>query len=132
MAAMIQFRVLSGNKAGASWVARRFPVHIGRASTADLQLEDSGVWDDHLRLEFSRTEGVILKAQPDALIRLNGQPVQQTALHNGDVIELGAARLQFWLSETRQTKLWLREAFAWIIISGAICGQVALLYFLLS
>ena len=53
---MVQLKILSGKKAGTAWVARRFPVRIGRSAGADLQLEESGVWDEHLQLDFKPAE----------------------------------------------------------------------------
>ena len=83
---MVQLKILSGKKAGTAWVARRFPVRIGRSAGADLQLEESGVWDEHLQLDFQHGEGIVLSAQPNALVTVNGQAVQQTVLRNGDAI----------------------------------------------
>lgn len=129
---MIQLRILSGKQAGASWVARRFPVRIGRAGGADLRLEEMGVWDEHLRLDLVRGEGVRLRATPEALVRVNDQPLQEAILRNGDLVELGPVRLQFWLSETRQRALALREVLSWLIIGMVAAGQALLLYWLLS
>jgi pSer/pThr/pTyr-binding forkhead associated (FHA) protein len=128
---MVQLKVLSGKKAGTAWAARRFPVRIGRSSAADLQLEESGIWDQHLQLDFHPAEGFILSAQPNALATVNGQPVHQTVLRNGDAIALGSLRMQFWLSETRQTGLRLREGFTWAGIAALSLGQVGLIYWLL-
>ena len=89
---MVQLKVLSGKKAGTAWVARRFPVRIGRSAAADLQLEEDGVWDQHLQLDFDPAEGIVLSAQPNALATVNGQPVQQTVLRNGDAIEIGSLK----------------------------------------
>ena len=128
---MVQLKVLSGKKAGTSWVARRFPVRIGRSSAADLQLEDSGVWDQHLQLDFNPQAGIVLSTQPDALATVNGQAVHQTILRNGDTIDIGSLRLQFWLSETRQTDLRLRESSTWTAIAAISLGQIGLIYWLL-
>ena len=128
---MVQLKVLSGKKAGTAWVARRFPVRIGRSAGANLQVEESGVWDQHLQLDFNPAEGIVLSAQPNALTAVNGQAVQQTVLHNGDVIDIGSLRLQFWLSETRQADLRLREGFTWAAIAAISLGQVGLIYWLL-
>ena len=128
---MVQLKVLSGKKAGTTWVARRFPVRIGRSSAADLQLEESGVWDQHLQLDFNPEEGIVLSAQPDALATVNGQPVRQTVLRNGDAIAIGSLRMQFWLSETRQTGLRVREALTWASIAAVSLGQIGLVYWLL-
>jgi hypothetical protein len=128
---MVQLKVLSGKKAGTIWEARRFPVRIGRSAGADLPFEDAGVWDDHLRLGFDRHEGIVLNAQPDALAFVNGQPVSQTVLRNGDVIDIGSLKLQFWLSETQQTGLRFREGLTWASIAAICLGQVGLIYWLL-
>lgn len=128
---MVQLKVLSGKKAGTAWVARRFPVRIGRSAAADLQMEESGVWDQHLQLDFDPAQGIVLSAQPDALAAVNGQAVQQTVLRNGDAIDIGSLRLQFWLSETRQANLRLREGFTWAAIAAISLGQVGLIYWLL-
>jgi len=61
---MVQLKILSGTRAGTTWAARRFPVRIGRSPSADLQLEEPGVWDHHLQLDFKRGTGFILSAQP--------------------------------------------------------------------
>ena len=128
---MVQLKILSGKKAGTAWVARRFPVRIGRSSAADLQLEESGVWDQHLQLDFNPQEGMVLSAQPDALATVNGQSVRQAVLRNGDAIAIGSLRMQFWLSETRQAGLRVREGLTWAGIAAISLGQIALIYWLL-
>ena len=128
---MVQLKVLSGKMAGIAWVARRFPVRIGRSVGADLRLEESGVWDQHLQLDFDPAEGIVLSAQSNALTAVNGQAVQKTVLRNGDVIDIGSLRLQFWLSETRQADLRLREGFTWAALAAISLGQVGLIYWLL-
>jgi hypothetical protein len=129
---MIQFSILSGKKAGTSWVARRFPVRIGRAAGSDLQVEEQGVWDQHLQVDFIPADGFVLSAQPNTLVSVNGQPVQETVLHSGDVVEAGSLKLQFWLSETRQAGLRLREGLTWAAIASISLGQITLIYWLLS
>lgn len=128
---MVQIQVESGRKAGASWVARRFPIRIGRSASADLQLEEGGVWDQHLQLQCDANRGIILQTQPQALTTVNGQPVQEAVLRNGDTIELGSAKLRFGLSPTRQRGLRFREVLTWACIAAVSVGQVALVYLLL-
>lgn len=127
---MIQLKVLSGRTAGTTWGARRFPVRVGRSTASDLQLEEEGVWDQHLRLDFDPAEGITLTAQPNALVTVNGHPLQQTVLRNGDIIGLGSQRVQFWLNETRQRGLRFREGLTWIAIAAVSLGQVGLIYLL--
>ena len=128
---MVQLKVLSGKQAGTIWVARRFPVRIGRSASSDFHLEEAGVWDEHLQLGFNPAEGIVLNAQPNALAFVNGQPVSQTVLRNGDAIEIGSLKMQFWLSETRQAGLRFREGLTWAGIAAISLSQVGLIYWLL-
>ena len=128
---MVQLKVLSGKQAGTAWAARRFPMRIGRAATADLQSEEDGVWEKHLQLDFDPAAGLVLTAQPNALASVNGQPVQQIVLRNGDTINIGSLTLQFWLSETRQAGLRFREGLTWAGIAAISLFQIALIYWLL-
>ena len=128
---MVQLKVLSGKRAGTTWVARRFPVSIGRSPASDLQLEEDGVWDQHLQLDFNPVEGIVLTALPDAIATVNGRPVHQTVMRNGDAIDIGSLRMQFWLGETRQVGLRFREWLTWAGITAVSLGQVGLIYWLL-
>lgn len=128
---MVLFKILSGKKAGASWAARRFPVRVGRAPANDLQLEDAGIWDEHLLLSFQPQSGFLLSTRGEALASVNGQPVQETLLRNGDTLQLGSVRLQFWLADTRQSGLLIREWLTWTAIAGICLGQVGIIYWLL-
>ncbi|MGB7768296.1 MAG: FHA domain-containing protein [Verrucomicrobiia bacterium] len=125
---MIELHILAGKKAGSQSVVRRFPFRIGRAGENDLQLNDDGAWDQHLTLEFHRREGFALTAARDALVMVNNQPVQRALLHNGDVITLGSAKLQFWLAAARQRGLWLRERFVWALLLAVVLCEFVLIY----
>lgn len=127
---MIQLHILSGKKAGTQTVARHFPFHIGRASGNELQLEDDGVWDRHLTLTFQPLSGFNLATAPEALTTVNGEPVQNTILRNGDIITVGSVKLQFWLAAASQGSLRLRESFAWALLALVTLGQFLLLYWL--
>jgi hypothetical protein len=129
---LIQFQILSGKQAGVFWNARRFPVHVGRASGSDLRLEDDGVWDEHFQLALQVAEGFTLLAHPGAIVTVNQAPVQTARLRNGDVITAGSAKLCFRLADNRQRGLRLREWFVWTLIVGVCLSQVALIYWLLQ
>ena len=128
---MIQLNILSGKKAGTQTVARHFPFRIGRAAANDLQLDDDGVWDQHLNLEFQKEEGFKLETSPNALTTVNNEPVQNKILRNGDTIAIGSAKIQFWLATARQRGLRLREGFVWALLIFVTLGQFALLYWLI-
>ena len=83
-------------------------------------------------LDFKPAEGVVATVQPGALASIAGQPASHAVLHNGDVIEIGSLKLQFWLSETRQRRLSVREWATWIGIGAISLGQIALVYWLMS
>ena len=129
---MIQLKILSGNRAGQDFAASRFPMRIGRGASVDFRSEEPGVWDEHLRLDLIPGEGVVLTTAADAWAHINGESVQQAVLRNGDLIEIGSLQLQFWLSETHQSSLNLREALTWSLIALVCLAQVSLLYVLLS
>jgi predicted component of type VI protein secretion system len=127
---VIAFSILTGKKAGVLWATGRFPARIGRSPAADLQLEEEGVWDQHLQVDFKPRDGFYLTAQPNALASVNGQPVAATRLRNGDSVQIGALKMQFWLSQTRQAGLRFREWFAWAAIVALCLAQIALIYWL--
>ena len=129
---MVRLQVSSGKDAGTTALARRFPFVVGRNSTADLRLEQDGIWDRHLEFHLQIPDGFLLKALPRALTNLNGKPVQQAFLRNGDLIEVGPVKIQFWLSETRQRGLRTREFLTWFALAALCAGQIVLIYGLLS
>jgi len=128
---MIQCNILSGKKAGAQSVARRFPFRIGRAPGNELQLDDDGVWNQHLTLKFDRLKGFTLATAPKALAAINGEPVETATLRSGDIVTVGSAKLQFWITAARQRSLRLREAFVWVLLAAVTAGQFGLIYWLL-
>jgi pSer/pThr/pTyr-binding forkhead associated (FHA) protein len=129
---MVQLKILSGKKAGAVWVARRFPVRVGRSAASELQLEEDGVWDEHFQINFDPAAGFLLATRPDAHVTVNGQPAQNVLLRNGDLLEIGSLKLQFWLAESRQRALLAREAFLWAIVTAVFLSQIALIYWLIE
>jgi hypothetical protein len=128
---MIQINILSGKKAGGQPVVRLFPFRIGRAAQNDLQLEDDGVWDQHLILGFQKQEGFKLATSSNALAAVNGETVQNKILRNGDIITIGSAKLQFWLAAAQQRGLRSGENFVWALLVFVTLGQFILIYRLL-
>jgi hypothetical protein len=125
---MVQFKIVSGKMAGTERVARHFPFSIGRAASANLQLDDHGIWDRHLELLFEPATGFVLNTHPPALASINGQSFQQAVLRNGDAIEIGAIKIRFWLGETRQRSLRPREWLTWIAFALVLALQFFLIY----
>jgi hypothetical protein len=129
---MIQLNILSGKMAGTVKVARHFPVKVGRCTACDLQVEEQGIWDEHFQIVFDPRKGFILQGRPDALVSVNGPLTEHTILRNGDIIEIGALKIQFWLAEAVQRGLRVREALVWLIVVAITLGQIGLIYWLLQ
>ena len=127
---MVQLRILTGKKAGQTVLATHFPWTIGRAQAADLRLEEAGVWERHLEVQLKSNQGFQLHLLPNALAGLNGSIFEDAALRNGDLIELGPVKVQFWLSETRQQNFQGREWLTWIGLGALSIGQIWLIYWL--
>ena len=125
---MIYLQLLSGKKAGERAVAAHFPFRIGRASQNDLTLEDDGVWDQHLALEFLEKDGFQLSTTANAISAVNGKPIEKAILRNGDVITLGSAKIQFWLAPAPQRGLLLRENFVWALLVLVTVAQFIILF----
>jgi pSer/pThr/pTyr-binding forkhead associated (FHA) protein len=128
---MVQLRIFTGQDRGALQSIKRLPCVIGRGPSVDLRLEQPGIWDRHLQLQLSQAEGITAEVLPGALATVNGGPLSRAVLHNGDLIQLGAVKLQFWLSETRQRSFRLRETLTWIALALLCVGQILLIYYLL-
>lgn len=111
---MVQLRVLNGSRAGTAQTAVQFPCTIGRSPNDTLQLKEAGVWDNHLQLDLQVPDGFRLSRLGEGRASVNGSEFDELLLRNGDVIELGAVKVQFWLGEVRQTDNRLREALVWL------------------
>ena len=96
---MVQLNLLSGPQAGARWVARRLPICLGRSSAAQIQLDASGVWDEHARLDFTPQEDFRLRALGDGFLAVNGALVCDCLLYTSDAaddllcLDLGCPRI---------------------------------------
>lgn len=113
---MLQIRAIAGTRQATVWEAETFPLQIGRSARSDIRLEEAGVWDEHAEVGFDAEEGFLLNGQTGALLRVNGELVEQVRLRNGDIIELGSVKLQCWLSEVKRRNLSWRERFVWFLL----------------
>lgn len=129
---MIQLSILSGKMAGEIQVVRRFPFQVGRAADNNLVLDEPGVWDRHLTVEFEKNEGFLLQTADGAFTAINEEQQSSARLRNGDVISFGSAKIQFWLSPPRQRGLQVRELFVWFLLAAVTAFQIGLIYRLLK
>lgn len=128
---MVRLRVLNGSRAGTAHPAHRFPCTIGRAGTDDLQLVEAGVWENHLQLDLRVPDGFRLCRLGEGRASVNGVEFDERMLRNGDVIELGAVKLQFWLGEVRQSDQRVREALVWLGLAALVLFEGVLIGLLL-
>lgn len=128
---MIQLRILSGKMAGDIQVVRRFPFRIGRAAENDLILDEPGVWDSHLTLQFQKKEGFFLQTATETFAAINNESQTLARLRNGDLISFGSAKIQFWLAAPRQRGLGIRELCIWLLLIAVTAFQFGLIYRLL-
>ena len=129
---MVLLQLLNDPASGTEHSARRFPFRIGRAPGSDLRLTAAGVWDHHAELHLHQNREFVLTAKANASMLVNGHPVAQSVLRNGDLIDLGGARLRFSLAPPIPRGLQLREALTWIALGALFVIQVALIYWLLN
>ncbi len=127
---VIQFAILSGNRAGTQVEARRFPFVVGRGPRADLRLEEQGIWEAHFQVEVDSAEGFLLKKTSDALVVVNGELVSAIRLAHGDLIEIGTVRMRFWLAAVQQRGLRWRERLTWAALVALGLFEIYLIYLL--
>jgi len=127
---MVQLSILTGKQAGNQTIVRRFPFNVGRLPGNHLLLDEAGVWDQHLTLDWVDAVQLVVLAESGALVAVNQQPVVEAVLRNGDILSVGSVKLQFWLAPTHQGSLTLREAMAWGLLASVTASQVALIYWL--
>ena len=113
--------------AGSDVAVRHFPFLIGRAAESHLRLEDPGVWDKHLQIQFQNEAGFTFATQSQALTLINAEPQQHGTLKNGDLIELGSTRMRFWLARGEQKARRGAEVLTWMALLGLFLAQAALI-----
>jgi FHA domain len=128
---MIRLQILSGKQAGQTILARRFPFRLGRNPQSDLPLTDSGVWDDHCRIDYRPPEGFFVVPSPNIETRIDIHPVEkEIRLHNAAELSLGAVRLRFTLADSKPRSLALREGTAWLFLLAVLAVEAWLIFWL--
>ncbi|MBI3207565.1 MAG: cyclic nucleotide-binding domain-containing protein [Candidatus Solibacter usitatus] len=90
-----RLRVRSGLQADAL-LQLRFPTTLlGRADDCDYHFEDDGISRAHCSITAERGRFVVRDLQSTNGTLVNGQPVMEMELHNGDLISIGEVDLEF-------------------------------------
>ena len=127
---MLQLRFLSGTLAGHTLKASHFPWRLGRGAQSDCRLEDPGIWDCHAEISLSSEAVIRIALQSGAKGSLNGQSFESAALRNGDLLDMGAVKIQLWLSEPVPRDWRWRECLVWLFLLTITILQVILIYWL--
>ena len=62
---------------------------------------------------------------------VNGEPLKETLpLRNGDQIEVGTGKLQFFLGNVRQKNLHTHETIMWILLGALTLTEIILILWL--
>ncbi len=88
---------------------RRFPFRpvatglflIGQGPGCDLRLGVPDIPSIHSALHMEKSSGEIVRIAEWPSLLVNGESVERTALHHGDLIEIGDVRLLFFLCEAQ-------------------------------
>ena len=128
---LVQLQVRQGVAVGHVLLTKQLPLRLGRGKGCHMQLTEEGVWEQHGEIDINADQQFILRRHPEASVMINGEPAGEiTTLGNGDEIELGSAKLQFWLGGVRQKNLAAREASAWALLGAIILAEIILLFWL--
>lgn len=88
-------RLLNGAGKDRVFTIRAAVTAIGRGLDNDLVLDSTDVSRHHARIEYRDGEWFLIDLGSTNGTRLNGEPVRQGILRNGDRIELGSLLLEF-------------------------------------
>jgi len=129
---MVLLRILSGKSRGRSESIRRFPSIIGRSASANFRIEENGVWDRHFEIVLESTSEFRVRALGDARVYVNGDPVAESQLKVGDVLQAGSCKMEFSLDRTQPRSLALRETMTWAGFGVLLLTQFGLVIWLLK
>ena len=80
---------------GASWTITGMQVSIGREDTCQIAVGDASISRHHADILWRGTGWTVRDAGSTNGTKVNGTPVSEAPLRNGDVIELGKTALEF-------------------------------------
>ena len=126
-----QLHITAGKMAGQYYPANTFPLTIGRGTACNLQMTDSGIWEQHLEIDVDRQYHLLIRCNPETTAMINGEPLRETqTLRNGDQIEIGTGKIQFWLGNVRQKNLHYHETIMWVLLGILTLAEITLILWL--
>ncbi len=126
-----QLHITAGKMACQYYPANTFPLTIGRGTACNLQMTDSGIWEQHLEIDVDRQYHLLIRCNPETTAMINGEPLRETqTLRNGDQIEIGTGKIQFWLGNVRQKNLHNHETIMWVLLGILTLAEITLILWL--
>ena len=93
--------VINGANRGSRYeISSALDVVIGRSVGCNLRLDDSEVSRHHARISHNGTDFVLNDLKSANGTKVNGQPVAERALGNGDSLQFGSSVIAFQLTES--------------------------------
>jgi hypothetical protein len=89
------FRLLTGADAGTTYTIPEGTSTVGRSADADIHIEATDVSRRHLRVDRAGARVEITDLGSTNGTRVNGEPVRQATLRNGDEVLVGMQALRF-------------------------------------
>jgi pSer/pThr/pTyr-binding forkhead associated (FHA) protein len=123
-------RVASRTESGqVAAVIRALPFVIGREKSADLQLEQPGIWNSHATFQLDPNGRVVIDSHPECSSWLNDQLLEgSTPLKPGDILKIGPTALRFELSSVEQRNPAIREWLLYLLVVFFIGSQIFFIY----
>ena len=91
--------VINGANRGSRYeISSALDVVIGRSVGCNLRLDDSEVSRHHARISHNGTDFVLNDLKSANGTKVNGQPVAERALGNGDSLQFGSSVIAFQLT----------------------------------
>lgn len=92
-----------------------------------MSLSFPGVWDLHAEIQTDAAGWFVIRPLGQSLVTINQLPIQDHRLRNGDVLGIGAVKLQFSLSNSPQRPLRCWEIAVWAMIFGVLMTAITVL-----
>lgn len=98
--------VINGANRGSRYeISSALDVVIGRSVGCNLRLDDSEVSRHHARITHNGTDFVLNDLKSANGTKVNGQPVAERVLTNGDSLQFGSSVIAFQLAESHHSPL---------------------------
>lgn len=100
---------------------------IGRDSSNGWVLASPGVWSRHAEVRRESDGRLTIRSLGDAVVSINGVPIQESPLRWGDAVSLGSTVARFHLAAPVQRGLQGWERTLWVILGLCLLAQATLL-----